>query len=145
MSAFADNIPFDILIILGGGIVALVQWLLRKGEKIRKESIEAEERRFQRVEEGPRPERVPAPPARPVRIVVAQPRPAPEAPPPPRREPAAPARRPRAAAAVATRRRKSAAADIVRRLRGRHALREAILLREIFGPPKSLRRAPRRW
>ena len=32
--AFIDNLPFDVLVVFAAGLVALIQWLLRKGERL---------------------------------------------------------------------------------------------------------------
>jgi len=160
MLAAGFRLSPEIIFLLIAAVLAGVSKIVEVSRQVRRSSLERRRREAERTavvfEEAPRPKRA-SPPSPPRRLVlplrpaapmeVARLQPVPEAlpaePPPPPQD-----RRPVRNIPLAGRRRCTPhppAVPFVKRLRSRpRALREAILLREILGPPYALRRAPRR-
>ena len=151
----------EIIFLLVAAVLAGASKLYEISRTVRKNSLERRKREERRTgvvfEEAPQRAGAPPPPPREsftlplhapaVAVEVALPRHSPTPPPPPPplppefSQPAPGMRR------VARRSRAGhrPARSLVRQLRGnRRGLREAVLLREILGPPYALRRAPRR-
>jgi hypothetical protein len=134
-----DFPPIEFLIFAVAVLLGLIGKIVEFAKQVRQKSIEAEQREERQfgaeLVEAPEPRRAEAPPVRLELVRRPLPRrepPRPEAPPPatarPPRPPtiAPPAPRP--------------AHPVLKLLREPHGARNAIVLAEILGPPKSLRR-----
>ncbi|MHC4952749.1 MAG: hypothetical protein ACYTGZ_02575 [Planctomycetota bacterium] len=143
------DIPLELIFFLVAAVITLITRAFEKSKKVRQESIRKQKKRTEATRmvlpgtETPPPMPPPLP-----SVVMAPPVTAPVVPPPPRRQRPVPPRtgraRPRipvrpAAAPVRKRQSKSALAVLDQLRGGRDALRSAIALREILGPPVSMR------